>query len=277
MSKKFRGLNNQWFVLCNEGLDIINNGGSIALMTGYTDYDGVITGEKGKFVQYVTGKNAQGKEIPKRFRFDESFRRLMTRETDKDFNGISQYDFLKNYPACEKSPYGEYRDNGDGTMTQLGVWFRELNDSKDAEEALKADEARINAQAEALGLDEGMLLEVAAILGHFGEPDKLMRLRVVDYAGKKPRHFNEILKSGDRGVRATVRRALNEGLFEQKGSLIYWSSTVVGSDENSAVGQLLQDVTMLNAVREKLGLDIIAPEQKKARGNPNFKKQKTEI
>jgi hypothetical protein len=276
MSKKFKGLNSQWFVLCNEGLHIVNNGGSLVLADGYTDSMGVL-GRPGEYVRYVTTKTKDGKEIGKRFRFDLSFRRLMTRENDRDVTGLSQFAWLKNYPQCEGSPYGEYVENDDGTRTQVGVWFRELNDARDAEVALQADESRINAQATALGLDEETLEEVGAILGHFGDPDKLMRLRVVEYAGKKPRHFEEILKAGDRGIRATVKKALADGVFKQKGTMIYWNSTVVGADEESAVATLVKDNEMLNAVREALGLKIIVPETKKSRGNPNFRKQKSDL
>jgi len=278
MSRKFKGLNNQWFVLCNDGLEIVNNGGSLVLMDGYVDLLGLVNkNQRGTYVRYVVSQDSKGKPVGKRFRFDESFRRLMTRDTDADFNGVSQYDWLKNYPNCEGSPYGEYIENENGESVQMGVWFRELNDAKDAEQALQADEARINAQAEALGLDETTLSEVGAILGHFGEPDKLMRLRVVEYAGKKPRQFTQILKSGDRGVRATVRRALNEGVFSQKGSLIYWGSTVMGGDEDAVVAAIVNDPEMYNGIREKLGLDIVAPEVKKPRGNPNFKNQKNKL
>jgi hypothetical protein len=276
-NKKIRGFDHSWFVLCNDGLDVVNSGGSIVLSEGYVDSEGFVTPQKG-FVKYVVSKDDKGRERGKRFRFDESFRRLMTRESDKDFNGITQYAWLKNYPQCEGSPYGEYRQDGNGNVVQVGVFFRELNDARDAEEALKADELRIDAQSTAISLDEETLSEVGALLGHYGEPDKVMRLRVVEFAGKRPRQFKEILDSGDRGVRALIRRAQNEGIFKIKGSVIYWDNTVVGADEDAAVTMLLNESSMMSALKEKLGIKLIDEPKvaKKPAGNPNFRKQKSD-
>jgi hypothetical protein len=278
MSKRFKTGNTQWFVLCDDGLEIVNNGGSLCLMTSYSDRLGIVNpNDPGQNVMYVVSRDGKNNPVGKRFRFDESFRRLMTRETDKDFNGISQYNWLKNYPNCEGSPYGEYVENADGTVTQLAVWFRELNDAKDAETALQADEVRIRAQAEALELDNDTLAEVGALIGQYGDPDKLMRLKVVEFAGKKPSQFEKMLKSGDRGVRATVRRALADGVLKTKGSVIYWDETLIGADEDAAVAAFIREPDMYNAVREKLGLTITVPsEPKKPRGNPNFRKQKSD-
>ena len=277
---KFNGINHSWFVLCKGGLDVVNNGGSIVLSEGYVDNDGSVTGQKGKYVKYVTSKDDKGKESAKRFRFDLSFRRLMTRETDKDYNGVTQYTWLKNYPQCEGSPNGDYVMGDNGEYQQVGVLFREMNDARDAAVALEADELRIRAQATALELDDQTLSEVGAILGHYGTPDKIMKLRVVEYAGKRPKQFEDILNSGDRSTRAIVRKALSQGLFKQKGTIIYWGDTVVGSDENSAVATLLRDESMLSALKEKLGIpsdtQSSTPPPKK-RGNPNFRKQKSDV
>lgn len=279
MSKKFKGMEHQMFVLCDDGLHIINNGGSIVLSESYYDASGNVTGKQ-ELVKYVTAKSRDGRDVGKRFRFDESFRRVLTRESDKDFNGVKQYDWLKNHPQCEGSPNGDYKEV-DGEYVQIGVWFRELDSAKDAEVALEADEQRITAQASALELDAETLQEVGSILGHFGNPDKLMRLRVVEYAGKKPKHFNEILAANDRMYRSLVKRGLNEGILKQKGSVIYWHETIVGSDEESAVATLIRDKAIYNALSEKLKPKSVEKESKssdepvkKQRGNPNFKKQK---
>lgn len=276
---KFNGSNHSWFVLCKEGLDKVNRGGSIVLAEGYIDADGLVSGQKGKYIKYVTSRDDKGREGAKRFRFDESFRRLMTRETDKDFFGITQFAWLKNYPQCEGSPYGDYIRNDDGTVEQLGVLFREMNDAKDAEVALQADEARINAQATALGLDDETLSEVGAILGHYGPADKIMRLRVVEYAGKRPKDFEDLLNSGDRGVRAIVRKAIAQGIFKIKGAIIYWDTTVIGANEDAAVSAILADATMLSALKEKLGVTTktVASSAPKKRGNPNFGKNKATV
>lgn len=267
--QKFKGFTHSHFVLCGEGLDIVNRGGSKTLMEGYTDYDGLL-GEKGRYVKYVDSRNQKGQDNAKRFRFDLSLRRLLVRENDKDFYGVKLFDWLKNYPSCEGSPYGEYTQEN-GKTVQKGVLFREMNNAKDAEVALEADEYRIKAQAEVLSLDNETLEEVGAILGHYGEPDKTMRLRVLEFAGKRPNEYFELMKSGDRHVRAVVRKALNEGIFSKKGTMIMFDSTLVGADEDGAIAKLINDPQMLGALQEKLGL--VKQEVKRKAGNPNLTKK----
>lgn len=264
--QKFKGFNHAHFVLCGEGLEKVNRGGSITLMEGYVD-------NAGNYITYFVGsKDRKGAPVGKRFRFDLSLRRLLVRDTDKDFHGLKLFDFLKNYPACEGSPYGEYiLDKDTGKTVQLGVMFRELNTAKDAEVALEADKLRIKAQAEVLALDEETLEEVAAILGHYGAVDEVMRLKVLEFAGKRPSDYFEMMKSGDRKIRAIVRKALDKGIFTKKGSIIMFENTVVGSDEDQAIGTLVRDGQMLNALEEKLG--YAKTEVKRPAGNPNLRKK----
>lgn len=275
MKQNFKLPEVTYFVLCGEGLDTVNRGGIVGLAKGYVDHQGALLKGtlRGKYVEYATSIDDRGREKAKYFRFDESLRRLMTREYDTDVKGLSQYEFLKNYPTCEGSPYGDYIEE-EGVMVQRGVQFREMNDAKDAEVALEADELRINAQAEALGLDEQTLSEVAANIGLFGKPDKMMRLKVVEYAGKRPADFNKIMEQEDRAVRAIVRRAVNERVFNTKGSVIYFDQTLIGADENSAIATLLKEPDMLKALQEKLGLPTEISTPKRKPGNPAFSKKK---
>lgn len=277
MKDNFKIPSTTYFVLCGEGLDVVNRGGIVNLAKGYVDHEGHLARGKfkGKYVEYATSIDPQGREKGKYFRFDESLRRLMTREFDADVKGIAQYEFLKNYPTCEGSPYGDYVEI-DGVMEQRGVQFREMNDAKDAEVALEADELRITAQAEALGLDDETLTEVAANIGLFGKPDKIMRLRVVEWAGKQPANFNKLMEQGDRAVRAVIRRALNDRIFTEKGKLIYFENTLIGADQDAAVSTLMKDPVMLKTLQEKLGLPTEVKTEPRRRGNPNFSKKKEE-
>lgn len=272
MSKqKFKGFEGNWFVLTPDFHRLIQEGGSYQITDGYYDHKGIF-GKPGKFVRFVTSRDEKGKETAKRFRFNESFWRVMTRDSDVDVDGnIKQYDFLKNHPECEGSPYGNY-EVVDGVRVQVGVVFKELNEDRDAEIALKADELRTRAQADVLSLDEDTIAEVAAILGVYGQAPKIMRLKVLEYAGKKPAEYNELMASGDRAVRALVRKAIAEEMFTRKGSVIYWDSTVVGSDEDDAIATLLSDQNMIDVLQEKLGstTEIKAP---KRRGNPAWRKK----
>ena len=276
MSKeKFKGFTHTHFVLCGEGLHKVNNGGSMTLMEGYSDHEGVVTGEKGKYVKYVTSRDSRGRDVAKRFRFDINLRRLLVRDSDKDFYGLTQYTWLKNYPSCEGSPYGEYVRNRDtGEMEQIGVLFRELNTERDAQVALEADELRVKAQSEVLSLDDETLDEIAAILGHHTDAGKVKKLKVLEYAGKRPKDFFEMMNSGDRAVRAIVRKALAESIFTKKGSVIMWETTVLGADEDDAIAKLVKDPDLLKGLQEKLGVSKQV-EAKRKPGNPNFGKQKS--
>lgn len=274
MKQNFKLPEVTYFVLCGEGLDVVNRGGIVGLAKGYVDHQGALLNGtlRGKYVEYATSIDDRGREKGKYFRFDESLRRLMTRQYDTDVKGLSQYEFLKNYPTCEGSPYGEYVEQ-DGVMVQIGVQFREMNDAKDAEVALEADALRIKAEGEAYNLDEQTLSEVAANIGLFGKPDNMMRLKVVEYARKRPADFNKIMAQEDRAVRAIVRKAVNERVFNTKGSVIYWDQTLIGADEDSAVATLLKDASMLTALQEKLGLPTEVKTPKRGPGNPNLKKK----
>ena len=270
-NNKFKGFDHTYFVLVGDAREKAFKGGSITLMSGYVDSNAKVQSEKGKYVQYVKNRNDRGQDVPYRFKLNESLARLMVREYDKDYYGVTQYDWLKNYPGCEGSPYGSYTIDENGFKIQTGVIFRELNTKADAEVALKADKLRTDAQAEALALEEDVLQEVAAVLGHYGEPDAVMRLKVLEFAGKKPHEFKELMNAGDRGLRALVRRAIAEEVFTTKGSMIFWESTTIGADEDAAIARLMSDPTLTNGLKEKLGL-YTEPIEKPKVGNPNWRK-----
>ena len=119
-NNKFKGFEHTYFVLVGKARDAAMKGGSITLSRGYHDHLGVVQPEKGKFVEYVTARNDKGQDVPKRFKLNESLARLMTRATDRDFYGVTQYDWLKNYPDCEGSPYGTYVIDENGFRVQTG-------------------------------------------------------------------------------------------------------------------------------------------------------------
>lgn len=245
------------FIVFGEALEMINRGGTQAISLGYTDSQGMF-GEPGAYVEYISSKDSKtGRLIPKRFRFDQSLGRIKTRMNDKDAVGKSQYEFLKNHPSCEGSPYGTYRKGDGGKLYQVGVIFREYDPEKDAKAALDADNLRITAQATALALDDVTMEEIANVLGHFGPVDNAMRVRVIEFAGKRSPEFNELLKSGDRALRALVRKAVKEEVFKKKGSLLMWEETLMGS-EDDAITILAKDQSMIDSLKEKLNFNINA-------------------
>lgn len=264
MKKPFNSNSLTYFVLTGIGLEKINRGGTHSMST-YVDYAGVF-GSPGATVRYVTSRDDRGRDKGKYFTWSESHRRFVVREGERDINGVTQYEFLKNAPECEGSANGIYGPDGQ----QTGVIYREMNTSRDAEVALEADQARILAQANALTLEPSVLSEVAAHIGVFaGKEDpngNIMRVRVVDWAGKHPADYWSVLNSGDRGVRAVIRKAIADGILTVKGAIIMWESTVIGSDENAAVSKLMDDPAMLSALKEKI--DFKAPPAPKKMGRP---------
>lgn len=255
-----------WFVLVGEGLAKVGSGGSHSFR-GYTDHANAHGRGSGAYIQYVTSKNEQGRDVGKFFTFDESRRRFQVRETEQDVNQISQYDFLRFAPDCEGSPNGSYVSI-DGVEVQSGIMYRELNTAKDATAALEAESRRAEAQSSVLKLDPQTLLELGAFIGAFGEADNVMKLKVLDWAGKRPVDYFNLLNAGDRALRALVRKSLADGIFVKKGEIIYWADTMIGASEDLAITTLAQNPQMFNALSGKveLGTDAKIPQTKKRPG-----------
>lgn len=255
------------FVAVGQTLDKLFDGGTLNF-SEYVDRAGVL-GKQGRLVRYTVAKDERGKEKGKYFNFNENLRRLSVRDSDIDLNDVSMYDFLKNYPTCEGSPNGDYV-LVNGEETQMGVEFREMDSDKDADTALAAESKRTEAKASALKLDEATLQEVAAFIGYFGQTGQRMRLNVVEFADKRPSDYFKVLNAGDRNVRAIIRKAKADGLFNEKGSLIYWEGTLIGADEDAAVATLLNDEKMLDVLQTKvdLGTEAKATTQKRKPGRP---------
>lgn len=266
MSKQFKEIHQYFFVLLPEVLykqeTAGPNVGKMVPAMGpfsfrdYTDRTGALGKGTGISVQYVISKDARGRDKGKFFTLSQSHNAFMVNDTDTDLYGIRMYDFIANSPFCEGSPNGTYRkDNDTGDTVQTNVMFRLMNSEADAEIALEADIRRSKAQLSAAEIDEQTLLEIATLgLGRTGDPDKVMRHAVVQWAGKRPQDYFDVLDSGDRPIRSAIRRALSDKIFEQKGSLIYWGQTLIGPDEDTAVATLMKDEQLLNALKEKVNI-----------------------
>jgi hypothetical protein len=252
MKKEFNSNLYSFFVLVGEGLAKINRGGTFSF-SSYADRAGVF-GDPGSTVMYVVSKDAKGDPKGKYFSWNESHRKFQVRDGEKSINGISQYNFLKNAPECEGSPNGRYTPGGE----QAGVMYREMNTTKDAEVALQADEGRITAQQTAFNLDTETLAEVAAYIGVFAsdeDPDgTIMKVRVVDWAGKHPNDFSKTLNSGDRHIRALIRKAVSDGTFDKRGEIIYWNTSMLGPDEDAVVKSVLEDKLLFSTLKDKIKL-----------------------
>lgn len=239
----------------------------------YTDKVGAF-GNPGSDVRYNDGaKDKQGVVIGKAFSLDQSHYKLMATDAQKDYDGKYLYIFFQNSPFCLGSPNGSYTNaEGEevyphevenitknllklkaGELKQAGVKYKLMDDELDAQMALETGLKRAEAQISSSQIDEQTLAEIAALtVGLFGTPDKIMRHKVYEFAGRKPIDYFKLLESGDRAIRAVIRKALADGVFTQKGSVIFWDSTIMGNDENAVVAHLLGDASILKALQEKV-------------------------
>lgn len=244
--------------------------GSLSFRT-YTDIAGVF-GRKGAGVMYVDGIDQNGRPKGKNFTIGQSHNAFVVRKDQADVNEISMFDFIANSPFCLGSPNGTYVDDEtapDGKR-QTNAYYKLMDSEGDAEIALDATERRAKAQLSAFTIDEDTLVEVAAIgLGLLGPPTKIMRHKVVEWSGKRPADYFEILESGDRLYRAIIRKAIAEGTLTVKGSLIYWNLELIGGDENAAIKYLLDNKDVLNALQE--AVDLKATVKPKKGGNKKVK------
>jgi hypothetical protein len=221
----------------------------------YTDRTGALNRGTGVAVQYVVSKDDRGRDKGKFFTLSQSHNAFMVNETDSDLYGTKMFDFIANHPWCEGSPNGKYFENENGDKVQIDVKFRLMNSEADAEVALAATLNRSKAQLSASEIDEQTLSEVAAIgIGAHGKPDKMMRHKVVEWAGKRPNDYFTVLESGDRRLRAIVRKGVADGVLTIKDPLIYWNSTLLGADEDATISYLLSNPDMLSALEEKVDL-----------------------
>lgn len=254
------------FVLADR--DLAAKGGLHAF-NSYTDREGKF-GPPGNTVMYVTGRDDKGRDIGKYFKLDQNFYNFTVREGEKDVYGKSQFEFLAYAPQCEGSPNGHYIGEGEDRI-QVGVLYKLMNTDKDAKIAIETAKRKADAEASSLSIDDETLTEIAAHIGQFGEPGDFMRHKVYQWAGKRPLEYFEVLKSGDRAIRAIIRKALQDGIFKTKGTVIMWESTVIGSNEDDAVAMLLREKAMLEALQEKVDLKT----DLKIKGKPGPKKVAT--
>lgn len=260
--------------------NMIAEGGSLSFRN-YTDVSGVF-GNVGAVIIYDDGsKDKQGNSLGKPFSISQSHYKLLAREGQKDYRGLELSEYFLNLPFCEGSPNGVYTDQdglrveGDkkrennlrklrsGELTQHNVKIRLMETEKDAEIALDAGLKRVEAQMSVGQIDEETLSEISALFGIFGSPDKIMRQKLFEKAGKFPIDYFKHFNSGDRSVRALVRKGLAEGVLKQRGTVIFWEETLIGNEENSAVATLIGDQKLQEALTAKVGLKATAKSKKK--------------
>src|SRR5690606_427619 len=215
----------------------------------YTDRVGVF-GNPGSGVIYNDGsRSPSGTIIGKSFSLNQSHYKLQAREGQTDAENKTLYDFLRSAPFCYGSPNGTYVDSEghflpdvkisspreldkvwednlkklrSGEIKQTDWKYKLLDTEADALVALETGLKRAEAQLSVGQLDEQTLREIAAMIGVFGKSEKMTRLDVYEWAGKKPLDYFKQLNSGDRPIRSVIRLAIEQGVLVTKGTVIYW-------------------------------------------------------
>jgi len=273
MSKHFNQDNMVWFVLLPERQyakdqngNTINGFGQMSFTT-YTDKVGIF-GNPGRGVKYVQSRGDDGRDNGKNFTFSQSKNAFICRAEDKDVYGKSMVDFLKNHPNCQGSPNGNYR----GSL-QLDVVFKLLDTEGDAEVALEAKRNMARALDSVLKLDPQTLAEVASIgIAYHGTPNSIMLHRVSEWAEKRPLDYFNILNSGDRFLRAIIRKAVKEGVIQVRGTLHYWGEELLGGSEDAAIAYITNHPDAEQALREAVDLTAPIVEAKNKVGRPRKNK-----
>lgn len=264
--KPFNQDNDIYFVLANgkeyakDSKGQTTDGFGMLSFNSYTDVTNAHKRGAGLAVQYVISRDKFGNPKGKNFTISQSRNAFKVRKDDKDVTGLSMYEFLAAHPQCEGSPNGTYVDG-----RQVDVVFKVMNNEADATVALEAAMNTTKAKMSALELDEQTLAEVASIgIGFHGNPDALMRHRVVEWADKRPLDYFKVLDSGDRFLRAVIRKAIKENLIEVRGTLHYWGNELLGGSEDAAIAYLTANSDAETALKE--AVDLKKPVEKKNTG-----------
>lgn len=195
-----------------------------------------------------TDKNGEPKYKTWDFNYDSKFN-VRVNIHEKDLDGKSAVEFLKNAPDCEGSKNGHY-DPSSGQ--QYLTYFKEANEEKDAEKIVDARLLVVEAMSAAAALKGKELDEFAAIIGVFGDKPKIKVQRVLDFASNYPKKMLELINDPTRSVKALVERAINAGVFSQDGKIIKWENKTIGADKDEAISNVLKDEKLRKAIELNL-------------------------
>lgn len=213
---------------------------------GFTSYQD----EEGNIQMIINSKN-NGNIIPRRFSFSKKDRTMKIPTSQKDVDGNNVVEFLRNHPECEGSPNGRYIETEDGQI-QTNVFFKELNEGRDAKNAMEVRKLTTKAQNTALELDFEGLQEVGSLLGFKHKDFDILQFKLYEFARKKPHEFLDAVESPDRQARSLVKRGINKGVLSQRGKMVKWEDTVIGADEDDAVAAIMKDKKLYEAIEKNV-------------------------
>lgn len=201
---------------------------------------------------YVVGYEKNGNPIYKEWFFNYSHkRRIRVGAHEVDKTGQTAIDFLKSSPEFYGNPDGLFV-NGQQAL----YMFREINEEKDAKDAVDARMKVVAAEQVAYKLKGQELRDMAAVIGVFSPSESFLMMKVGDFASNYPEKFMLLHKDDSLKVRALIKKAINDQVFKLEGRQIKWEGRTIGADEDEAVTALLKDENLLKAVKlniEKFG------------------------
>lgn len=217
---------------------------------GFRNYNDPSTGlERG----YVTGFDKQGNPVMHEWVFDnDSRRQIRVSVNQKDKNGQTAIEFLRNCPECAGSPNGRYVIGPNGEQKQVMVYFKEINEAADAEKALASRKISIEAQKKAFDLKGAELIEMASFVNVFDADEGILMVKVLDFAHNRPADFLRVYDDPARKVKALINKALHTSILSKDGQMIKWEGKVVGADFDDAVTNLMKDEKLKKAIELNL-------------------------
>lgn len=219
---------------------------------GFRNYTDPITGQESG---YCVGYDKHQQPIFKEWVFDNESRRQIRvhlDEHDKSNPSKLAVDFLRNSPECAGSPGGRYVQDEKGEPKQVLVYFKEVNEAKDAKMALDTSRVKFDAQRKALDVKGEELKELCSLIGIFAKDEEIMTMKLLDYASNKPKQFLDLCNDPARKMRSLIRRGINATVLTQEGRMIKWEGTMVGGDEDDAVSNLIKDEKLKKAIELQL-------------------------
>lgn len=209
------------------------------------------TNELGQAIGFMDGKDSKGQPIYHRWKFDQDGQRTIRvhkNKTDVSENALNAADFLRKSPNCLGSPNGSYTPDG----IQVDVYFKEMNDEKDAKAGLDAEISRIEAQNLALKVKGQDFVDLCALIGVFDRDESIMRFSLVDFAKNKPEKFTELYNDPVRQIKSVIRRGVSTGIITKEGRMLTWENQLLGVDEDDAVRELKTKEALYKALRAHL-------------------------
>jgi hypothetical protein len=195
------------------------------------------TDQEGEVHEIIQKSDQFGNKTYRRFKWTQQNRTIRIPNKQKEV-----IEFLRLHPFCEGSP-----NNLGGAFE-----YKELNDAKAADIALRAKRIRAKAESIALGLEAEDIAEFAALIGSGHSDPGLQAHAVAEYAGNNPEHFLQLNEDPARSARALYNKAKRAGILKNKGFMVFWENVHLGNGDEKAIQRIFEDDQLSVALTEQL-------------------------